>query len=118
MSEPAVARDPYHQRVDPRVQCDTCEAVCCRLTVVLFPDDRVPGWLVHEDARGLRTLAKSPDGWCAAMDRDNFRCGIYEDRPSICRRFAMGGPSCRHERDAWRDGRRAEAAEAAAAAIR
>jgi Fe-S-cluster containining protein len=94
-------RDRYHQRIDPRVRCDECEAVCCRLTVVLMPEDRVPGWLVHEDERGLRTLAKGDDGWCAAVDRGDFRCGIYADRPAICRKFAMGSPGCRHEREQW-----------------
>lgn len=101
MSDPAAKRDRYHQRIDPSVRCDTCEAVCCRLTVVLMPEDRVPGWLVQEDARGLRTLVKDADGWCAAMDRADFRCGIYSERPAICRKFAMGSPSCRHERAQW-----------------
>lgn len=101
MSDPRKVRDRYHQRIDPNVHCGECEAVCCRLTVVLMPEDRVPGWLVREDERGLRTLAKSDDGWCIAVDRDDFRCGIYADRPTICRKFAMGSPSCRHEREQW-----------------
>lgn len=101
MSESPPVLDRYHQSVDPTVQCDTCEAVCCRLTVVLMPEDRVPRWLVHEDARGFQTLAKSEDGWCAAVDPLDFRCTIYADRPAICRKFAMGSPSCRHERVEW-----------------
>lgn len=101
MSDAAAPRERYHQRVDPSVQCDTCEAVCCRLTVVLMPEDRVPRWLVHEDARGFQTLAKGEDGWCAAVDPLDFRCSIYADRPAICRKFAMGSPSCRHERAEW-----------------
>lgn len=105
MSEAALKRDRYHQRIDPSVRCDTCEAVCCRLTVVLMPEDRVPSWLEHQDERGLRTLAKDEDGWSVAMDRDNFRCGIYADRPSICRKFAMGSPSCRYEREKWAERR-------------
>ncbi|WP_414649240.1 YkgJ family cysteine cluster protein [Dyella sp.] len=101
MSEHDATHDPFYQRVDPSVQCDTCEAVCCRLTVVLMPEDRVPRWLVQEDERGLQTLAKGEDGWCAAVDPLDFRCTIYADRPAICRKFAMGSPSCRHERAAW-----------------
>lgn len=94
--------DPYAESIDPHVHCDACEAVCCRLTVVLMPDDHVPAWLVRHDVHGLETLAKSEDGWCAALDPASMRCSIYADRPSICRKYAMGGPSCRYERDKWR----------------
>ncbi len=39
-------------------------------------------------------MAHGADGWCVAMDRAQMRCGIYENRPAACRRFAMGGPYC------------------------
>ena len=93
--------DPYAERVDPSVQCTSCEAVCCRLTVVLMPEDHVPAWLIHRDGTGLETMAKGEDGWCAALDSKHMRCSIYEDRPAICRKYAMGGPSCRDERQKW-----------------
>lgn len=94
---------PYAESVDPGVQCSSCEAVCCRLTVVLMPGDHVPEWLVHRDAHGPDTLAKGEDGWCAAVDPNTFRCTIYDERPEICRKFAMGSPCCRDERAKWRD---------------
>lgn len=90
--------------VDSSVSCARCEAVCCRMTVVLMPDDRVPQWLVHRGASGLETLAKGEDGWCAAVDPVTFGCTIYDDRPGICRKFTMGGPSCRDERERWSQG--------------
>lgn len=93
--------DPYAESVDPAVQCNTCEAVCCRLTVVLMPEDRVPTWLIARDERGMETLAKGEDGWCAAVDPHTFGCTIYDQRPTICRKFAMGSPSCRDERHKW-----------------
>jgi Fe-S-cluster containining protein len=96
---------PYARSIDPGVQCNRCEAVCCRLTVVLLPGDHVPGWLVHRDGRGLETLAKSADGWCAAVDPRTFRCTIYDERPAICRKYAMGSPSCRDERRKWSESR-------------
>lgn len=95
------APDTYEQSVDPSVQCTTCEAVCCRLTVVLMPEDRVPAWLVTHDEHGLEVLAKGEDGWCAAVNPNTSGCTIYDDRPSICRKFAMGSPSCRDERTRW-----------------
>jgi uncharacterized protein len=83
------------------VLCSNCEAVCCRLTVVLMPEDKVPLWLVAEDDLGPDTMAKAADGWCVALDRDTMRCSIYEQRPQICRKFSMGGPYCRDERDEY-----------------
>jgi Fe-S-cluster containining protein len=91
----------YSESIDPSIQCSACEAICCRLTVVLMPEDRVPEWLIDRDPRGMETLAKGEDGWCAAVDPNTSRCTIYEDRPSICRKYAMGSPSCQDERLKW-----------------
>lgn len=93
--------DPYAESVDPSVQCTSCEAVCCRLTVVLMPEDHVPEWLIDRDTHGMETLAKGEDGWCVAVNPNTLRCGIYDERPVICRKYAMGSPSCRHERHKW-----------------
>lgn len=93
--------DRYAESIDPAVHCNTCEAVCCRLTVVLMPDDHVPTWLIDRDEHGMETLAKGEDGWCAAVDPNTSGCTIYDERPSICRKFAMGSPSCRDERHKW-----------------
>ena len=93
--------DNYAESVDPSVHFTSCEAVCCRLTVVLMPDDHVPEWLVEHDDHGMETLAKGEDGWCAALDPLTMRCTIYADRPGICRKYAMGSPSCRDERRKW-----------------
>lgn len=94
---PLVFRDD-DARVDPAVSCDRCPAVCCRLTVVLMPDDVQPPHLVDVDDRGLAVMRRDDDGWCAALDRGQMRCGIYATRPAICRKFTMGGAYCRDER--------------------
>jgi Fe-S-cluster containining protein len=93
--------DRYAESIDPDVHCNTCEAVCCRLTVVLMPDDHVPTWLIDRDERGMETLAKGEDGWCAAVDPNTSGCTSYDERPGICRKFARGSPSCRDERHKW-----------------
>ncbi|WP_430390682.1 YkgJ family cysteine cluster protein [Dyella sp. 20L07] len=97
----SISPDPYAESVDPSVSCSQCEAVCCRLTVLLMPDDHVPEWLIERNAHGMETLAKGDDGWCAAVDPNTLRCTIYEQRPTICRKFTMGSPGCRDERDRW-----------------
>lgn len=93
--------DSCAERVDPAVRCTDCDAVCCRLTVVLLPGDSVPAWLTDRDEHGLEIMAKGNDGWCVALDWHSMRCTIYERRPQICAEFAMAGTYCRDERDAW-----------------
>ena len=87
--------------IDPGVSCDRCEAVCCRLTVVLMPEDRIDPRFTERDDHGMEVMARGDDGWCVALDRNTMLCGIYQQRPAICRSFAMGGPYCRDERDKW-----------------
>lgn len=93
--------DHIDEDIDPSVACERCAAVCCRLTVLLMPEDRIDARLVAVDERGTQSMAKDEDGWCIALNRDTMGCGIYAQRPSICRDFAMGGPYCRDERASW-----------------
>jgi|GEM_PF-943168 len=80
---------------EDRAECSACNAVCCRLTVVLDTADDIPLHLTTVMPGGVRVMAKGRDGWCVAMDAERMNCGIYETRPSACRRFAMSGPYCR-----------------------
>ena len=77
-----------------RAHCNRCDALCCRLTVVVFPEDRIPAHLTETSAQGVTMMARDEDGWCIALDSARMNCGIYDTRPSICRKFAMGGPYC------------------------
>lgn len=83
--------------------CARCDAVCCRLTVVLQPDDRVPAHLTARTQAGLDVMARDEDGWCVAVDAAHMRCSIYDTRPGVCRRFAMSGPYCREVRADYSD---------------
>jgi uncharacterized protein len=76
------------------IHCSNCDAVCCRLTVVVMPGDDVPEHMVDHSENGPDVMARGEDGWCVALDRRHMRCGIYQTRPDVCRRFAMGGPYC------------------------
>lgn len=88
--------------IDDRVSCGNCDAVCCRLTVVLMPEDDVPRHLVERNENGVEVMAHGEDGWCAAIDPLRMCCSIYGQRPAICRKFAMGSAYCRDEREAYR----------------
>lgn len=74
--------------------CSRCSAQCCRLTAVLAPSEQLPPHLIADIAGGQRAMAKAEDGWCVALDRASMSCGIYEQRPQVCRRFVMAGPYC------------------------
>jgi Fe-S-cluster containining protein len=79
----------------PVTACERCAAVCCRLTVVLQPDDDIQVELTTALADGSRVMAHGASGWCVALDHGQMNCGIYERRPQACRRFVMNGPYCR-----------------------
>ncbi|MFC4728576.1 YkgJ family cysteine cluster protein [Coralloluteibacterium thermophilus] len=100
----AVPRVYADDEIDPGVQCVRCDAVCCRLQVVVMPEDPVPRHFVDSRRPGLNLMAKGEDGWCAALDPVHMRCSIYELRPAVCRRFAMGSAYCRDERDQYSRG--------------
>lgn len=84
---------------DAPAHCSRCDAVCCRLTVVLLPGDEIPLHLTDVTDAGLAVMARDEDGWCVAIDSARMCCSIYETRPQICRRFTMGGPYCEAVRE-------------------
>lgn len=83
--------------------CSRCDAVCCRLTVVLQSEDRVPPRFTEHTPEGLHVMARDEEGWCVAIDAARMQCSIYEIRPQICRRFAMAGPYCLEVRADYSD---------------
>jgi len=91
----------------PPAHCERCDAVCCRLTVVLQPEDQAPAHLTTVLPSGLHVMARDEEGWCVALDGARMNCGIYETRPAVCRRFVMDGPYCNAVREDYaRDGHR------------
>lgn len=102
----SINREPGAAPPTPREQrptCSQCDAVCCRLTVVLQPDDPVPQHYTARTAAGLLVMARDEENWCVAVDAARMRCSIYDSRPQVCRRFEMGGPYCREVRADYRD---------------
>lgn len=83
--------------------CSTCQAVCCRLKVVVRPEDSIPVHLTTYTAEGLHVMKRGEDGWCTASNSTHMNCGIYETRPAQCRRFVMNGPYCKAIRAEYGD---------------
>lgn len=96
-------RRPGDGFVDRTISCNSCDAVCCRLTVVVMPEDLVPRHLVDRNPQGLDVMARGEDGWCIAVDHTRMCCSIYDQRPGICRKFAMGSAYCREVRADYRE---------------
>lgn len=90
---------------EPPIHCDNCDAVCCRLTVVLLPGDEVPEHLTTVTEAGLHVMARDEEGWCVGIDHSRMCCSIYANRPAICRKFRMAGPYCREVRADYADRR-------------
>ena len=80
--------------VEPEITCENCQACCCRLEVILISDTGVPEHFIDINSWQGRVMARFDDGWCAALDRHSMLCTIYDNRPSICRDFKMGGHEC------------------------
>lgn len=89
---------PVNELVDPEISCATCQACCCRLEVMIISDTGVPERHIAVDEWGGETMLRLADGWCSALDRETFLCTIYQNRPWICREFAMGSHECSDER--------------------
>ena len=87
----------------PVASCSACDAVCCRLTVVLSDADAIPDYLTDYTAAGLHVMARDEEGWCVAIDGARMQCSIYETRPQVCRRFVMSGPYCNDIQADYRD---------------
>ncbi|WP_130618073.1 YkgJ family cysteine cluster protein [Dyella amyloliquefaciens] len=83
--------------------CSTCEAICCRLTVILQPEESIPDHLTTYSPEGLRIMKRGKDGWCVALSSTRMNCSIYETRPSVCRRFVMNGAYCKAVRADYRE---------------
>lgn len=90
----------YHaESIDPQITCDNCQGCCCQLEVMILSETGVPEAFLSEDEWGGQVMTRLDDGWCIAMDRDTYRCSIYENRPWICREFEMGSFDCKAQRE-------------------
>jgi Fe-S-cluster containining protein len=95
--------DKYAVPGDETVQIDCasryelCRGACCRLRFALSEQD------IHEGAVRWELAApylnrQRADGMCVHNDPGTYRCGVYEQRPGVCRRY-----DCRQDKRIWLD---------------
>jgi Fe-S-cluster containining protein len=74
-----------------------CQAVCCKLGFALSAEE-VESGLVKWDLGQPYFIRHEADGHCSHIDRETHQCGIYDNRPGVCR-----GYSCRNDERVWTD---------------
>jgi Fe-S-cluster containining protein len=89
--------------------CHTCDGLCCRHIAIQLDTptnktdyDHLRWFLMHEKVRvgidldGNWTLEVATP--CQYLQAD-YRCGIYDDRPRICKAYPGKDECCEHEAD-------------------
>ncbi len=92
------------------VLCEYCTARCCRYFA--FPIDKPKTWEDYDHLRwymlhGTVSVFVEDDTWylmvfadCKHI-RDDYKCGIYETRPQICRSYTTD--ECEYDNDGCYD---------------
>jgi Fe-S-cluster containining protein len=96
--------------IPPRYECDLCGACCKTFPVFVSPEDAAREPRIASEGREIVPWQRNPS-WayqlhplpfhtgCCFLGSDN-RCGIYETRPDVCRRFSAGSEQCQEAREA------------------
>jgi len=93
---PTIALRGEGQRPDPtrEVNCaermHVCHAVCCKLHFALTAGE-VDAGQVRFDLGWPYMIRHDQDGYCTHNDRATGFCGVYADRPGICRKYSCAG---------------------------
>jgi Fe-S-cluster containining protein len=94
-------QDKYSYRSEARIDCGNrlhlCRAACCRLRFALSVQDLEEG-AVKWDLGHPYMIRHDTDGYCHHLDRRSHGCGIYENRPLVCRAY-----DCREDKRIWAD---------------
>jgi Fe-S-cluster containining protein len=83
--------------VDCAARMHVCQAVCCKLRFPLSADE-VDAGKVRWDLGHPYFVRHDASGRCVHNDAGNGGCSVYEDRPSVCRRY-----SCAGDTRIWKD---------------
>jgi Putative zinc- or iron-chelating domain len=93
--------DKYSCAPAPAIDCDNrvalCKAACCRLNVVLSPQDIQEGVVAWDSERPFLN-AQDSSGYCVHLEGPACRCSVYAQRPVACRVY-----DCRYDPRIWID---------------
>jgi Fe-S-cluster containining protein len=95
------APDKYKVEDPPVIDCENryalCRGSCCRLWFSLSVqdlDERLVKWNYTQPY----AIAQGADGRCVHQDRTTYQCGVYQNRPHVCRTY-----DCRKDKRIWLD---------------
>ncbi len=83
--------------VDCAARMHVCHAICCKLHFALSAEE-IEGGKVKWDLGQPYHIRQNADGFCTHNDRETGNCGVYPDRPRICRTY-----SCANDDRIWKD---------------
>jgi Fe-S-cluster containining protein len=83
--------------VDCAARMHICHAVCCKLHFALSGGE-IEGGKVKWDLGQPYHIRQEPDGTCTHNERATGNCGVYADRPRICRTY-----TCANDDRIWKD---------------
>jgi Fe-S-cluster containining protein len=94
-------QDKYAYEGSVEIDCGNrialCRGACCRLSFALTVQDLEEGRVKWDLGRPYM-IRHDEDGYCTHLDRDGQCCGIYDQRPVVCR-----GYDCRGDDRIWAD---------------
>lgn len=88
-----------HADIDCHNHLQSCKAICCKIPFALSRQDVEEGLVRWEFGRPY-LIGHYQDGYCVHLNRENYRCTVYDHRPLPCRGF-----SCRENQKwpVWKD---------------
>jgi Fe-S-cluster containining protein len=93
--------DKYAVTDTPVIDCEAryplCHGSCCKLWFSLSVQDLDEGRVKWNYAQPY-SIAQGADGRCVHQERATFHCGVYENRPHVCRTY-----DCSKDKRIWTD---------------
>ena len=94
-------QDKYAYEGSVEIDCENrialCRGACCRLSFALTVQDLEEG-SVRWDLGRPYMIRHDEDGYCHHVERTTKRCGVYGQRPVVCRAY-----DCRKDTRIWED---------------
>ena len=76
--------------VDCAARLPICQAACCRMRFALSAPEIESGPVKWDLGRPYFNR-RGPDGYCHQCDSTTHACGVYDQRPGVCRRYSCAG---------------------------
>jgi Fe-S-cluster containining protein len=94
--------DKYALKDLPVIDCEAriplCKGRCCALSFSLSFQDLDEGVVRWDYSRPYKIRQRPSDGYCVHNDPETRGCGVYLNRPAICRSY-----DCRKDKRIWVD---------------